>query len=337
MNTFNDVFRYVQNLVTSGKLPSAVFGIADKNGVIDLQAFNAKEDSIYLLFSVTKPMIGMAMAQLWERGLIGLNEPVTHYIPDFGRSRTDTVTMWHLLTHTSGIDQTFAELLMAPPDDNSMPVTSHQVLVSAPMQFPVGRFKLYNNVAFTGLKEIIEQASGCSLDEYLAHNLFDPLGMNDTSFNKLEEAPDRVMPMHGTEIFNYQRYLKSKSPAGGIYGTAPDLLKLGQALLNGGAWNGQRMLGSLTLKAMTTPQTTGIPPLRAEDFVGEEVGLTFFLPVNRTFFIVRSQYGHNGWGGCMFWVYPEQGVCFALTTNLMDPWGKGIDLDRIHNVFAACL
>lgn len=337
LTNFNPVFTYVRTLVADGKLPSAVFGVADKNGIVDVQAHDAKEDSIYLLFSVTKPMIGIAMAQLWERGLVNLNEPVKSYIPDFGATRTDMVTIWHLLTHTSGIDQTFGELLMAPSEDDSMPATPHQVFVSAPLQFPAGRYKLYNNVAFTGLKEIIEGVSGCSLDDYLARNLFEPLGMGDTSFNKLDASPDRVMPMLGTEIFNYKRYLKLKSPAGGLYGNAPDLLTLGQTLLNGGAGQRGRILSSLTLKAMTTPHTTGIPPLKAEDFIGEEVGLTFFLPINRTFFIVRSQYGHNGWGGCMFWVYPEHGVCFALTTNLLDPWGKGVDLDRLHNVFASCL
>lgn len=338
MNTFDNIFRYVQNLVTAGKLPSAVFGVADRNGMIDLQAFNAKQDDIYLLFSVTKPMIGIAMAQLWERGLINLNEPVKTYIPDFGATRTDIVTIWHLLTHTSGISQTFFETLYRPPDDASMPASTQEVLTQSGAQFPVGAYKLYNNVAFIALEEIIEKVSGQSLDDYLSANLFDLLGMKDTSFTKPEEAPDRVQPTHNRGIVNYPRLLRLIKAAGGLFGNVPDLLTLGCALLNGGALNGQRFLSPLTMRAMTTPHTTVIPALNpATDFVGEEVGLTFFLPVARKFFIVNSQFGHNGWGGCMFWVYPEQGVCFALATNLLDAGNMGIDLDRVHNVFASCL
>ena len=136
MKTFDRAFEFVRNLVRTGVLPTAVFGVADANTVLELQAFSphnvdCREDSIYHLFSVTKPFMGLALCQLWERGQLNLHEPVQKYIPDFGARRTDTVSIWHLLTHTSGIDQTFGELLSAPPDDDSIPFTPHQVLVSA--------------------------------------------------------------------------------------------------------------------------------------------------------------------------------------------------------------
>lgn len=341
MQRFANAFEYVQKLVTSGTLPSAVFGVADRNEVIDIQAFSAADDSIYHVFSVTKPFIGIAMAQLWERGAINLNEPVTAYIPDFGASRLDTVTLWHLLTHTSGIDPTLSEVLLAPPDDASLPYSPHQILASAPMQYPAGAYKRYNNLAFRAMQEVIERASAMPLAEYLARQIFDPLDMRDTSFSTLEEVPERVMPTHNHEIINYPRYLRLQTPAAGLFTTAPDLLKLGRALLNhgaidGGAQTGQRLLSRLTLEAMIRPQTVGIPSLRADDFVGAESGLTWRLPVNDTSLIVRNCYGHNGWAGCMFWVYPEQGVAWTLMTNLLDAQ-EHVDLDRIHNVVAACL
>ena len=370
MSNFSPLFSYVKNLVGDGpgKLPSAVIGVADCNGIIDVQAFNARDDAIYLLFSVTKPFVGMAMAQLWERGLIGLNDSLRNYVPDFSPARTDVVTLWHLLTHTSGIDQATFDMQRAPwfPDDQI--IDPRKLLRIAGMQFRAGTHRLYNNLAFWAMQEVIEKVSDVPLHEYLNRNIFEPLGAKDISFFSQIKSRARVMPTHGTEgLINYERYVKQESPAAGLFATARDLLTVGQALLkissgspsvppSGGtsprevggrvggsgtplgAGGARGILAPLTLKAMTTPQTVGIPPLKpAEDFIGEENGLLFFLPVNRNFYIVRSQYGHNGWGGCMFWMYPDQGVCFALMTNLMDPGLQGIDLDRIHNVFAACL
>ncbi len=344
MSVFSPFFSYVRGLVgdAPGQLPSAVLGVADAQGIVDVQGFSARDDSIYLLFSVTKPIIGLAVAQLWERGQIGLWDPVHRYFSGFGRMRSDVVTIWHLLTHTSGIDQSAEALLRTSQAPLTSPETMRQLqreaCCNAPALFPAGRFKHYNNLAFTGLQAVIESASGLALDAYLSQAIFAPLDMPDTSFNAHEAAPDRVMPMHGTEgMLDYERFLRLRTPAGGLFSTAQDMLHLGQAMLNQGVWNGQRLIAPATLRAMTTPHTAGIPPLRAgEEFTGTEVGLTWMLPVNHLDYITRTQYGHDGWGGCMFWVYPEQGACFVLLTNLLAPNLRGVMLDRLHNVFAAC-
>jgi CubicO group peptidase (beta-lactamase class C family) len=341
MSTFSPLFSYVKNLVgtSHGKLPSAVIGVADKNGIIDVQAFNAKADATYLLFSITKPFVGMAMGQLWERGHINLNEPLRNYIPDFAPSRTDVVTLWHLLTHTSGIDQGAFELQRAPwfPDDQV--IDPRRLLRVAPMQFRAGSHKLYNNLAFWAMQEVIEKVSGLPLHDYLARQVFEPLGAKGFAFYSQLSNPDTVMPTHGTEnLIKYERYVKQESPAAGLFGTARDLLTVGQALLNKGALNSKCILSSLTLNAMTTPQTVGIPIANPDqDFMRSDWGLTFQLPGNREFIVGDRLFGHNGWGGCMWWMYPDQGVCFAFMTNLMDAGMHGVDTDRIHNVFASCL
>ena len=139
-------------------------------------------------------------------------------------------------------------------------------------------------------------------------------------------------------LINYERYVKQESPAAGLFGTAQGLLTVAQALLNQGTLNGNRFLALLTLKAMTTPQTIGVPLCNPDqDHMRSEWGLTFQLPGNREFIIGDKLFGHNGWGGCMFWMYPEQEHAFVLMTNLMDASLKGVDTDRIHNVFASCL
>ena len=206
------LFTFVQSLVVPGKLPSAVIGVANKSGIIDVQAFNAKPNAIYLLFSITKPFVGMAMAQLWERGLINLNEPLRNYIPDFAPARTDMVTLWHLMTHTSGIDQTAFELMRAPDYPDEKVVDPHLLLRRSGMQFRAGTHKLYNNLAFWAMQEIVEQVSGQPLHAYLEDNIFAPLGVKDFSFYSSIQDASRVMPTHGTEnLIHYERYVRQES------------------------------------------------------------------------------------------------------------------------------
>jgi CubicO group peptidase (beta-lactamase class C family) len=344
MSNFTPLYTYVKSLVGDGhdKLPSAVIGVADRNGILGVEAFNAKADAIYLLFSITKPFVGMAMCQLWERGLINLNQPLRAYIPDFAPARTDVVTLWHLLTHTSGIDQAAFELMRAPSFPEDKIVDPRRLLRASTMQFRAGTHKLYNNLAFWAMQEVIENVSGQPLHAYLQDNIFGPLGAQDFSFHSHIADPARVMPTHGAEnLINYERYVRQESPAAGLFGTVEGLLTVGQTLLNIGAGSplgGRGVLAPLTLKAMTTPQTVGVPLANPDqDFMRSEWGLTFQLPGNREFIIADRLFGHNGWGGCMFWAYPDQGVCFALMTNLMDAGMRGVDTDRVHNVFASCL
>jgi len=340
-SNFAPLFGYVRSLVGEGpgRLPSAVIGVADRSGILDVHAFNATEDAIYLLFSVTKPFVGLAMCQLWERGQINLNDPLRNYVPDFAPARTDSVTLWHLLTHTSGIDQAAFELQRTPSFPDAHVINPRTLMRLAPMQFLAGTHRLYNNLAFWAMQEVIETVSGMPLQAYLAQNVFAPLGAKDFSFFSQIESHARVMPTHNSEkLINYARYVQQESPAAGLFSTAQGLLTVGSALLNGGGLNGQRILAPMTLREMTRPQTRGIPLANPDqDHMFADWGLTFQLNGNRTFIIGDNLFGHNGWGGCKFWIYPDQGVCFALMTNLMDAGLLGIDLDRVHNVFAACL
>jgi hypothetical protein len=167
------------------------------------------------------------------------------------------------------------------------------------------------------------------------------LQINDSKkFRIRRKTPERVLPIQNSEGYYYPReYDELVLPAGGIFSTAGDLLLLGKALLNNGMSDGCKLLSPYTLKEMTTPQTTGIPYWNAgPNMRGVEVGLGWFLPVNRHSIIKRNIYGHNGAGDCMFWVYPDEGLTFAFMTNYdfaRDP--QGADIDMIHNVFSSCL
>ena len=330
MSNFLPVFDHIQTLVQDGKLPSAVFGVADKNGMVALDGFGAKSDDAYLLFSVTKPVVGLGFMQLVERGLVNLQHEVKQYLPWFGPARADKVLLWHLLTHTAGI----SEQTLSPSLDK------REYLSGAGMNFRAGAIKQYSNQAFVAQEEILKAVTGSSLEAHLQKNIFEPLGMAHTSLDTYEKNPNGFVPMHGVEGtgLDLPRFMQFKHPAAGLFSTATDMLKLGQCLLNQGAYTGGRILSSLTLREMIRPQTVGITSVLPEDWTSDvDFGLTFIRPNHTKSIVHKNIYGHNGWGGCKFWVYPDEGLCFALMTNLLAPDLHGVDTDKIHNVFSACL
>jgi len=345
MNRFAPTFDYVRNLVHTDQLPSSVFGVTDAGGHTEIQSFGTwptgqavQNTDPYLLFSVTKPVVGLAFMQLVERGLVNLQHEVKQYLPDFGTGRADKVLVWHLLTHTSGMSEPALTEANGGALRDQLPHTG--------ANFLAGSFKQYSNMAFAASQAILERVTGLSLEDYLQQNLFGPLGMTSTSFNTYERNPAGFLPMQGIEKvgLNYDGFLQLKHPAAGLFSSAPDLLKLGQCLLNDGVHEheggrGQgHILGKTTLREMIRPQTAGIPAIVPNEWPDDcEFGLTFIRPVRTQSIVHKNIYGHNGWGGCKFWMYPEEGVAFVLMTNLMDPSLHGVDLDMVHNVFSASL
>ena len=337
MSNFSSAFDYLRGLVQAGKLPTAVFGVADKNGVLALDAVGQRPngdairtDDAYLLWSVTKPIVGLGFMQLVERGQVSLQHEVKQYLPWFGAGRADKVRVWHLLTHTAGI----SEITLSPSIDK------RENLAGASVSFIAGTHKQYSNQAFVAQEEILKSVTGGTLEQHLQQTIFKPLGMANTSFDTHEQNPDRVVPMMGTDKvqIDLARFMQLKHPAAGLFSTAPDLLKLGQCLLNDGAYAGGQVVSRLTLREMLRPQTIGIRSLMPDDWTNDvDFGLTFIRPNYAKGLVHKNIYGHNGWGGCKFWVYPDEGVCFAMMTNLMDPELHGVDNDMIHNVFSACL
>jgi CubicO group peptidase (beta-lactamase class C family) len=337
MAKFSAVFDYLRDLVATNRLPSAVFGVANKDAVLALDAFGKwpdgraiHTDDAYLLWSVTKPITGLAMGQLWERGLLNPALDVKYYLPWFGALRTDKVQVWHLLTHTSGI----SELTLSPANNK------REYLQGTGVDFRAGAHKKYSNQSFTAMEEILFALTGKTLENHLQDNVFKPLDMRDTSFDTFERDPGGFVPMQGLEraAIDYDRFLTLKHPAAGLFSSAPDLLKLGQCLLNHGRHPRGSILGRNTLQEMTRPQTVGIESVIPDDWTADvDFGLTWIIPSYSKMLISKRCYGHNGWGGCRFWVYPEEGLTFALMTNHMDTSVFNVNLEVVHNLFTSCL
>jgi len=244
-----------------------------------------REDTIFRIYSMTKPITSIALMQLYEQGRFQLNDPVYRVIPEWKdqkvwlsgegenmvcRNPESPMTFRHLLTHTSGI--TYGAT--AHPVDKAYRVkgirrdqgetlaTFVKKLAEIPLRFDPGQRWLYSySTDICGY--LVEALSGESLDNYLQKNIFDPLGMKDTAFHVAEDKKDRFAA-------NYRRntdktltliddpeksvYLEKKSflsGGGGLVSTTRDYYRFCEMLRQNGYLDGERIIGPRTLRLMT--------------------------------------------------------------------------------------
>ncbi|MGW0484226.1 serine hydrolase domain-containing protein [Nonomuraea sp. NPDC003214] len=327
MTTHDIALDWVRREIDGGRLPCAVFGAATSGGIQVLEAFGTHDgratrtDDHFALFSVTKPLVGLAALRQVERGLLSLRRPLRDVLPAFARP---DVTLWHLLTHTAGI----AEQTLTPDD-----LVEH--LVTAPALFEAGTLSHYSNLAFAGIAEMIRDVTGR-----------DVAGVVDSDLNPLVPGGGRITfdpacdpaEVHGVELlgpgFDLDAFVRLRHPAGALFSRAEDLLALGGALLRGD----RALIHPTTLAAMTTPQTTGLVKLQPDPVnAGQDWGLTWNLRHSAPGLLERRLYGHGGASGCQWWMYPEQDACFVLLINVMAPSLSGVDVDGLHNAFTTGL
>jgi CubicO group peptidase (beta-lactamase class C family) len=267
----------------------AKYGMAN----IDTSA-PVEDDTLWRIYSMTKPITSVAAMMLYENGLLELTDPVSRYIPSFAGVRvwvggssmkpvtepaTEPVRIWHLLTHTSGLTYGFhyahpvdAMYRAAGFDLTSAPEFDLQeccdTWASLPLLFQPGSSWNYS-VASDVLGRVVEVASGQSLDEYFSQQIFEPLGMNDTAFYVKPEDASRLAELYvpnpatgkahsagraGAGALHPPRHL---SGGGGLVSTAGDYVRFSEMLRGKGALDGTRLLGPRTLEFMTRNHLPG--------------------------------------------------------------------------------
>ncbi|MCD2497931.1 MULTISPECIES: serine hydrolase [Microbacterium] len=292
------VIDIVRDHVTSGRLPSAVLGIADAAGVQELVAVGARTDDRYPLFSITKPIVAVTAARLIEQGLLSADTTLATALPGFANKST---TLAHLASHTSGLDE--------PALDTAVPL--RRELLTRGQIFSPGSAVQYSTLAYTGIAALIENAGGRGWEAEV-DDLFASLGSPHAVSTDLADAlpvADAAAAGHDMAVFAAQR-----NPGAGLAGRAEDLLRLGSALLRIAAGGRREFLTPAALDAMRTPRTTGLP--RADPgspTADREWGLGWHVaPAG---FGDATVFGHGGWAGTEFWVHPAVGRAWVLLTN----------------------
>ena len=334
----------MQGYIDEGKLAGALTMLARRGEVFHLQIYGVQdlesgvavsEDTIFRLYSMTKPITSVAVMMLYEEGHFSLDDPINKFIPEFADTQVfdgigetgmrlvaqdRPITIRHLLTHTSGlsyglhrdtpIDPMYHEARIADADSTLKEVMGR--LGKIPLVHQPGTKWRYSMSA-TVLGYLVEVISGRPFDEFLHDRLFAPLGMDDTSFfvpgDKLHRlatayVPSRgggIAPHEGSVTTRHKRPHAMKSGGAGVVSTAGDYMRFCQMLLNGGELDGDRLLAPKTMQMMVSDHLTDdLEPYVVEDrFRGYTKGCGFGLG----FSVVNdiAQHGIPGSNGMYSW------------------------------------
>ena len=293
-----------------------------------------RPDSIFRIASMTKPITGVAMMQLYEQGKWKLDDPVAKYIPEFAalqvkkagggtEPQKSPMTMAQLMSHSAGFGASavYRELELDETDLQGM-IDKLKVL---PLETQPGSAWDYGpSVNIQGY--IVEKLSGMSLDAYFARNILEPLGMLDTGFWVPAEKAARVVAVHGYDSDGKIRVqpdgsVKTTRPrflagSGGLMSTARDYWRFAQALANGGTLDGKRILQEKTVELMRTNVLE--PGIKVDLYGPSQEGIGFGMD----FAVVLdpksagTAQGVNSfyWGGAYgtwFWIDPTNDLVFV--------------------------
>lgn len=314
-----------------------------------------RQDAIFLIASITKPLVGAGVLLLAERGLLTLDERVEEYLPDFGKHSKHAITIRNLLTHTSGLPD------MLPQNRDlriaNAPLSAFiSAIYGISPDFAPGRGVQYQSTGFAILGEIIHHLTGKTAPQFLQEEFFVPLGMHDTAlgapdswFSGANPQADRIVGLSLTadqlteKTWNWHsRYWQQLgAPWGGLLTTPADLAKYAQMWLQGGTVDGRRYLSPATVAAATRNQLEQMKDVPADDRRCRPWGLGWRLnwgahSANFGDFLSPAAYGHWGATGTALWIDPARDVsCIFLTTLPQEPQGRY--LSRLSNAVCGAL
>ncbi len=326
----------MQEMIDKNEIAGAVTVVVDKHEVIhfettgfaDVQSKRPMQrDTLFWIASMTKPVTAVAVLMLQDEGKLNAADPVAKYIPEFANLKTPSgkpanLTLRQVLTHTSGLGE-------AKSEDAKKARTLADLVplwLAAPMQYEPGSKWQYTQSGINAAARVVEVVSGMSFDEYLQKNLFDPLGMPNTTFYPTEEQWARLATAYAKNKTNgllepvpqrtdFGKRDRPPQGNGGLYSTAPDYARFCQMLLNGGRFDGRRYLSPAAMTFLMTPQTGGLP----------------------TGFFQNSTFGFHGnnykWGiGICILREPHEGVASMLSPGTFGhggAWGTQAWVDPV--------
>ncbi len=318
-----------------------------------------RPDAIFLIASITKPIVAMGALLLVERGLLALDDRVEEYVPAFGREGKHAVTIRNLLTHTSGLPDmlpTNAELRGA-----NAPLAEFVAGTCAcRLDFLPGRGVQYQSMGLAMLGEVIRQVSGKSCAQFLDDEIFKPLGMNDTALGapaswfdgpdpKVERIAEVWLPPDSEQARETNRHWNWNSrywwqlgvPWGGLLTTPADLARFGQMMLGEGRLGDVQIVSLAAVQAATRNQLEAMHDVPADDRRTRPWGLGWRLnwPAHSANFgdlLGPRTYGHWGATGTLMWIDPDLEACvILLTTKPQEP--RGTYLARASNAIVAAM
>jgi CubicO group peptidase (beta-lactamase class C family) len=346
---------FLRAQVARGDIPGVVAMVVDRQATIYSGAFGKADDarnrpmakdSIFRIASMTKPVTSLAAMMLVEQGQLGLDDPVTKYLPEYANLRVLTtwrddgtydarpprrpITLRDLLTHTSGLAYGFVDARINKLEE----AKTKQVdlpLVSDPGE----RFAYGPSTMVVG--EIIAKVSHLSLDAFFEQRIFEPLGMHDTFFTVPAAKRERVVTLHMRadhalrEAPNPPTLTAPARGDGGLFSTAADYARFMQLFLNRGRVGTSHLVSERTIDLMTSNQlgklTIGEQPTADASLskpfpigAGKDTfGFGFQIEARPATPGLRSA-GSLSWGGIFnthFWIDPARSVAAVVLMQVL--------------------
>lgn len=347
----------MQGLVDDGRLAGITTMVARRGRVVDFQTYGhrdleaddpMREDAIFRIYSMSKPITGVALMMLYEEGKFRLSDPVADYIPEFANLQVAAdwgpdgpvleepdhpITIRELMTHTAGlaygigapgpVDSLYSARGVLSRDQTLEDMI--EKLSDLPLRHQPGT-EWYYSIAVDVQGYLVEVLSGQPFDEFLQERLFDPLGMVDTGFHVPEEDHDRFVRYYGYDEDGglvatddpgaepgsrpYYDPTTFFSGGGGLVSTTSDYMRFCLMLLNGGELDGVRILSPTTVDLMTRNHMPRDVPERSP---GQGFGLDFSVvldPVAAEYYSV-GEYYWGGAAGTWFWIDPAEELVFV--------------------------
>lgn len=328
---FSTAFDLAASQVADGTAPFVILAVADRDGLIRAEAFagaaapGVGADAVCLLASITKPVVATGVMQLVADGRLSLIDPVQRHLPELADPGAEDITIWHLLTHSSGLaDFDLDDVLRAGGDRAAV----EQVALGAAVTFAPGSRYAYVSSTFDLLAMVIERVTGEPYEAFLRRTTWDPLGMTDTTFDPWRHGP-RVAPTWMATPGGEAAWEPVPQPmreaftglglaGGGLYSTAADLVRFGRAMLRGGELDGVRILPRAFVELMTREQTVGGLGAAADPIRANHYALGWGKPDPHTTPGSSAAFGHGGVTGTRLWVDPVADLVLVYLTNV---WG----------------
>ena len=347
--------------VKRGHLAGAIGVVARKGkiaywetvGMADNEAGRPmRDDTIFRIYSMTKPIVGVGLMTLYEEGKFALRDPVKRYIPELGGLKVmadgvkvpsdPEMTVQDLMRHTAGmtygggkteVDKMYGDLNVL--GDNRTVDDFIRKLAKIPLKHQPGSAWEYS-VSVDVQGRLIEVLTGKDLATALRERVFDPLDMRDTGFTVPPDKKARFVQMYSktedekgiepspasrsTGYYDYES--RWYSGGGGLVSTTRDYLRFCQMLLNGGELDGNRILSRKTIELMTRDHVKGTRRASSVLSPGYGFGLDFAVHIDLAESGLNGSLGEYNWGGLagtIFWVDPAEKMIGLYMIQMLPP------------------
>ncbi len=334
-NQLDYLTKLFEQEITDHKLGGCSLIVEHKETVVYHKAFGSDQsDSIYRIYSMTKPVTSVATMILYERGMLDLMEPVSNYLKGFEKLSVfeegeivpakTPITIQNLLNMTSGLvypnDGTktgalLEGILVKAMKNGAKTVEICDLMGTVPLHFQPGE-KWYYGSSADVLGAIIEVCSGMKLSEFMKKEIFDPLQMKDTGFVVPKDQVHRLASMYMMDsnkkvqiatkevLAQIQADDPTKEPfmemgGGGLFSTAADYLQFARMLLHGGTYEGVRILGKKTVESMAQNQLNDVQrsAMWFDSTIGYGYGNLFRVLLELDKATSNGSIGEFGWDG----------------------------------------